>query len=73
MMMVLFWCPMGVKKEHDAPIAVAIKKGSTCTCSVCAKLMAMGAITTVVAALFMKSESVMVTIINTVSVKMGEI
>ena len=63
---------MGVKKEHDAPMAVAMRNGSTCTFRVCAKLIAMGAITTVVAALFMKSDRDMVTIINTVSVRMGE-
>ena len=71
MIRVLFWWLIGVKNEQDAPIATAIRNASTEICIELARLIAMGAMTTAVAALFMISESVMVRINTRVSVRMG--
>ena len=69
----LFWWLIGVKNEQDAPIATAIRKGSTLICNVWAILIEMGAMTTAVAALFMRSDSIIV-MINIKAIKsMGEL
>ena len=50
----LFWCPIGVRKAQDAPIATAIRKGSAATPSWLAVPMATGHITAAVPALLGK-------------------
>ena len=61
--MVLFLCPIGVRKAQDADTATAIRNVSAFKFSVCASCMLIGAITKVVAVLFKTSDSVMVIII----------
>ena len=62
MIRALFWCPIGVRKAQEVPIATAIKKGSGLAPRRVAIVKAMGAMTTAVAALLRMSETVMVTI-----------
>ena len=62
---------MGVRNEQEAPIATAISRVSGLTPSWLAALKAMGHITAAVAALFMKSERVMVTTSSSVSITTG--
>jgi len=68
MMIVLFLCPIGVRKAHEAATATAIRKGSGLTPRLPAICTEMGAAIRQVATLFRKSDRVMVTIISTVSV-----
>ena len=59
---VLFWWPMGVRKEQEAPTLTVIRKVSGFRCMAWAMPTAMGAIITAVATLFMMSDRVMVRI-----------
>ncbi len=63
----LFWWPIGVRKAQEAPTATAIRKLSGLTARRSAMPTEIGAMTTAVAALFMMSDSVMVTISTSVS------
>ena len=63
----LDWCPIGVRKVADAPIATAMRKGSRLTPRPRAMPMPIGAMSTEVAALFMTSESSMVKTMTTAS------
>ena len=65
MMSVLFLCPIGVKNAQDAATATPIKNGSGLTPSRPAISTAIGAAMTAVAVLFMTSDKVIVTAINT--------
>ena len=71
--MVLFLCPIGVRKAHDADTATAIRNVSVFKFSVCANCMLIGAITKVVAVLFKISDSVMVIIIIIAIINQGTI
>ncbi len=67
MIKVLFLCPIGVRKAHEAATATPIRKGSGLTCSVLAMSRAIGAEITAVAVLFITSDRVMVTTISKAS------
>ena len=71
--MVLFLCPIGVRKAHDAETATAIRNVSVFKFSVCANCMLIGAITKVVAVLFKISDSVMVIIMIIAIINHGSI
>ena len=67
----LFWCPIGVRKAQDAPIATAIKKLSGFTPSVAAMPRAIGHKIAAVAALFMTSDRNIVVIKTTANAAIG--
>ena len=72
MINVLFLCPIGVKNAQDAATATHIKNGSAFTPRLSAMSIAIGAAITAVAVLFMTSDSVIVTIIRTVSTTIAD-
>ena len=62
---------MGVKKAHDAAMAIAIRKVSGFMCKFSASFIPIGAITMVVAVLFSMSDKVIVKIINKLIISHG--
>src|SRR4051812_45435383 len=69
---VLHWWPMGVRKSQAQPIATAIRKGSGLRSSFVARLAAIGAMISAVAALFRNGVSTMAATSTSATAPIGE-